>query len=236
MATAPTDDAAVAAPAVRRRHRRFVLRRVPYAIYDALRDIPENFGIRMSYLDGTLTLMSPEPGHDEGAEVLGLVVRGASAGMGLALKGMRSGTRRRGTAVYKGSGKEPDTSFSIGDHLRPMKSFRKMKKRKLDLEVDRPPDLAIEVDNSRSSQLALPIYARLGVPEVWRFDEDADQIHFHRLAGDAYIEVDRSVILPRLTPDLVIRALDMLDEGDDMDEYAYLERIKQWVEGLPDPA
>ena len=40
----------------------------------------------------------------------------------------------------------------------------------LDLTVDPPPDLAIEVDISRSSIDKLGIYADLGVPELWFYD------------------------------------------------------------------
>ena len=43
-------------------------------------------------------------------------------------------------------------------------------KKELDLAVDPPPDLAIEVDISRSSLNKLSIYADIGVPEVWLYD------------------------------------------------------------------
>ena len=38
----------------------------------------------------------------------------------------------------------------------------------IDLIVDTPPDLAIEIDNTSSSLNRMAIYAALGVPEVWR--------------------------------------------------------------------
>ena len=37
----------------------------------------------------------------------------------------------------------------------------------MDLRVDPPPDLVLEVDITRSSIPKLPIYAALGVPEAW---------------------------------------------------------------------
>src|SRR5204863_3892315 len=40
----------------------------------------------------------------------------------------------------------------------------------LDLAVDPPPDLAIEVEISRDSLNRHRIYAALGVPELWRYD------------------------------------------------------------------
>jgi hypothetical protein len=40
----------------------------------------------------------------------------------------------------------------------------------LDFAIDPPPDLAVEVDVSRSSLGKLNLYAAFGVPEVWRYD------------------------------------------------------------------
>jgi len=45
-------------------------------------------------------------------------------------------------------------------------------KDKLDLRIDPPPDLAIEVEISPPDVARVPIYAALGVPEVWRYDEE----------------------------------------------------------------
>ena len=206
------------------------LRDVDWETYCQLRDEPANYHIRMAYLDGTLTLMSPEFIHDEGAESLGLLIRGVTSGLGLTVKGIRTTTLRRGTARRKGSGKEPDNAFYLGENERLMRNARK--KGKLDLDVDPPPDLAIEVDNRNDSEAALPIYARLGVPEVWRYDVREHSLWFGRLEGQAYVEVDRSVALPRLTPSLVLQALDVFDEGE-MDENAWLEWLKGWARSLP---
>ncbi len=77
------------------------------------------------------------------------------------IKGTRTTTLRRGTARRKGAGKEPDNAFYIGENERRMR-----KNKTLDLTVDPPPDVAIEVDNTRNSKRALAIYARVGVPEA----------------------------------------------------------------------
>ena len=42
-------------------------------------------------------------------------------------------------------------------------------KGEINLLIDPPPDLALEVDVTRSSIPKLPIYRALGVPEVWRW-------------------------------------------------------------------
>jgi Uma2 family endonuclease len=225
IARAPAGTGAAASNAV-------TLVNVDWETYCKLRDEPANDRVRMSYLDGTLTLMSPEYVHDEGAQILGLLLRGVTAGLGLEILGTRTTTLRRGTAPLKGSGKEPDNAFYIGESERPMRNLKK--KGKLDLEVDPPPDLAIEVDNSRDSEASLPIYARLGVPEVWRYDARGGSLWFGRLEGGSYREVNRSVCLPRLTSSLVLEALGVLDEGE-MGENAWSEWVKNWARNLPGP-
>jgi Uma2 family endonuclease len=214
---------------------------VEWETYCRLRDDPSNDHLRMTYLDGTLTIMSPDPIHEEAADLLALVVRGTAAGSGLAIKGLRTTTLRRGITPRKGSGKDPDNAFYVGPHVEPMSSFRKRKKEgqepksKLDLNVDRPPDLAIEIDNSRDSADSLPVYARLGLPEVWRYDVDDDAIRFLRLGPDGYAEIDRSLCLPKLTPMLVIQALDLLDAMPTYNEVAYLDQVREWARSLPEP-
>ena len=52
-------------------------------------------------------------------------------------------------------------------------SFPDPRQGAIDLDVDPPPDLAVEVEISRSALDRMGIYAALGVPEVWRFDGEA---------------------------------------------------------------
>jgi Uma2 family endonuclease len=208
-----------------------VLQGISWKTYLKLRDNPENYHVRMTYLDGELILMSPEPIHEEGADLLGLLIRGVTSGLGLEVKGIRTTTLRQGSGRKKGSGKEPDNAFYIGANERRMRNLRK--KGKLDLAIDPPPDLAIEVDHKADSASALVLYARLGVPEVWRYDVKNRALWFGRLEGPAYVEVGRSVALPRLTPALVLHTLDVFDEGE-MDENAWFDWIKTWARELPE--
>ena len=53
----------------------------------------------------------------------------------------------------------------------------------MDLAVDPPPDLAIEIDITSSSVDREEIYAALGVPEIWRYDGDTLRIFLLRLDG-----------------------------------------------------
>ena len=50
------------------------------------------------------------------------------------------------------------------------------------------PDLVVEVDIHHDSRDNYPIYATLGVSEIWRYDGAAATIHY--LKGNDYIEVE----------------------------------------------
>src|SRR5439155_19201164 len=60
---------------------------------------------------------------------------------------------------------EPDNSF----YLEHWQAAHQMEG-PFDPAMHPPPDLAIEIDISRRSIAKEPIYAALGVPELWRFD------------------------------------------------------------------
>ncbi len=203
---------------------------VDWETYTKLRDEPANDRIRMTYLDGTLIQMSPEIIHDRDIYLFDVLILGVAAGHGLGSMGIRSATlRRAGDAPIKGSGKEPDAAFYIGENERRLRG-----RKDLDLAVDPPPDLAIEIENKHDAELGLPVYARIGVPELWRYDVRRRSLWFGRLDDNHYREVDRSVILPRLTPSLVLEALDARDENDRGD-FDWLVWLTGWARALPEP-
>jgi Uma2 family endonuclease len=65
-----------------------------------------------------------------------------------------------------------------------------------DHTIDPPPDLAIEVDITRRSIPREPIYAALGVPELWRFEKQRLVVRI--LQGDSYVDSDASLSFPFL--------------------------------------
>jgi len=73
-----------------------------------------------------------------------------------------------------------------------------------DRMIDPPPDLALEVEVSRSVLDRLGIYAKLRIPEVWRFDGATIRILF--LGPDGrYVEGERSRALPFLSVQELVR-------------------------------
>lgn len=194
---------------------RVTLGDVSWEVYKALRDAPANRHVRMSYQDGRLELMSPLYRHELYAGRLAKVVLAVTGVLGIPCQESRATTFRRkgkGKGRAKGKGAEADTSFYIANEP----SVRG--KLKIDLKRDPPPDLAIEVDETTESGSKLPIFAALCVPEVWRFDTEDESLWMGRLLDDgSYLECERSVSLPMLTPERIInwlRRSTLLSESD----------------------
>lgn len=93
--------------------------------------------------------------------------------------------------IRKAKGAEPDTSFYVQN------AARIIGKRQIDLESDPPPDVVVEIDVSNTSSSKFPIYAALGVPEIWLYD--GRETRFYQLAGRTYQETPRGLAFPALT-------------------------------------
>jgi Uma2 family endonuclease len=205
-----------------------VLRGISWKTYLKLRDNPNNYHIRMSYLDGTLILMSPQFIHDKYGRRFSLLVDMVTMALLIPLQGTGTTTlRRQGPGPRKGTGKEPDVGFYFGEN-----DVRMRNKDDINLDVDPPPDLAIEVDHKADSSKALKLYAKIGVPEVWRYKSKTKTLWFGRLAGDTYESIDRSLNLPRLTPALVVQAL---EEAERVGETDWKPWLRAWAVELPEP-
>jgi Uma2 family endonuclease len=98
-------------------------------------------------------------------------------------------------------------------------------KNKLDLAVDPPPDLAVEVDISPPDLAKRPIYAALGVPEVWRYD-GRRVIPMHRQA-DGYAEAEKSLSFPRFPMD---RLNEFLSIGLATSQSAAVRAMRNWLQ------
>jgi Uma2 family endonuclease len=198
-----------------------ILHGVPYSVYATLSDEEANDKLRMTYFDGTLEIMSPEYRHEVGARRLGLIVLAVTTELDIPCQGAGSTTfRRGGHDIRKGHGKEPDESFYLANAPRILGNTT------INLEVDPPPDLWIEVDNRGSSRGRLPVYAALGVLEVWRYRVRRGELRFIHLVEGAYEPLDRSLALPMLTPALVLEALAL---GADLSESRWNRRLREWV-------
>jgi Uma2 family endonuclease len=97
-------------------------------------------------------------------------------------------------------GIEPDECFYIQN------AARTIGKDRLDLTIDPPPDLAIEIDVT--SKTGLEAYRALGVPELWRFEDG--KLRISLLQDGGYRDADFSPIFPGLPiVDLVSQSIEL---------------------------
>jgi hypothetical protein len=201
-----------------------VLRGVPSRTYVRLMRVHDNRHLRMTYYNGTLEIASVRLLLHERARIeLDMVVRAVACELSVAYTGVGSTTfHRAGDGPFKGHGKEPDEGYYFANvgHV--------LGTRELSLDRgDLPPDLWIEVDGRPAQTGQLPLYAALGVPELWRYRARRGVLKFLQLThGGKYVPMDRSLSLPMLTPSVVLEAV-ALNRG--LSDSAWNRRLRGWV-------
>ncbi|HEX8199546.1 MAG TPA: Uma2 family endonuclease [Isosphaeraceae bacterium] len=196
--------------------RRFVLYDVSWRFYEAFLAEMAERRIFLTYDRGTLEIMSPSEKLGRSSCLIGRMVELLTEELEIPVDGLGMTTFRR---EDRERGLEPDECYYIRNE--PLVRG----KDEIDLTVDPPPDLAIEVDVSRNSLKKLDVYAALGFPEVWRFD--GTTIHVHVLQGDGrYAVGGTSASFPFLPMAQLGRFLQM---APTMDKTSWARAFREWV-------
>jgi Uma2 family endonuclease len=174
---------------------RIFLSGVSWKTYLSLRNATENDHLRMTYDRGALEIMSPSSKHELVSYLMGRMIDQWTLHFEIDIRAGRSTTFHRKDLE---KGLEPDNCYWITHQL------QMRDKDKVNLRRDPPPDLVLEVDVSWSSIPKLPIYAAMGVPEVWHWNDD-DNLEVLRLAkGPKYKVCKDSRELPKFPFALVM--------------------------------
>jgi len=140
---------------------------------------------RINYYNGTLEIMSPLPVHERWKRLIAAMVE-------IILKAQKRAWEPLGSTTFKrktmAAGLEPDDCFYIQNYRAVIGKDR------IDLDVDPPPDLAIEAD--LTSQTQRETYEALGVPELWIYGQDKLKIYV--LRNGTYEESAISPTFPEL--------------------------------------
>ena len=160
-----------------------------------------------------VTLMAPSWVHEEMSQHVWYLVTSVAAALSIPCVG-------GGGATWSPPGShrvEADQSFYLG---RAALRFRETKReRRAGLTdaftADNPPQLVVEIERTSGDAGKPDVYRLLGVDEAWRIDvsrEPSLAVEFLDLQHpDGWRAVDRSTILPGLTPALIARALEAAD-------------------------
>lgn len=184
-----------------------------------LAELGDEYHVRVSYANDCVEVMSPLPQHEEFAETIRVLVREITRNLGLKLEARGSMTIRN---AWQRQGVEPDTCFYI------QHAARIIGQRTLDFTVDPPPDIVVEIDITNASQVKFPIYANLGVPEIWCYN--GETMTFRVLVGTAYIIVPNSQALP-LLPSTVLAEWIAQSKVEGQD--AALDAVRAWLQAQP---
>ena len=184
---------------------RFVICGVDWVTYEAISQALGNRPTRLTFDGENLELTSPSPIHEWYASQIGRLLETLAFELGLPIRSGGSTTFKR-KAIERGL--EPDECFWIQNE--PAVRGRM----ELDLLVNHPPDLAVEIDISRSSLDRLSIYARLRIPEVWAFNGESLRILVLQADG-RYSETSVSRCLPQLPVQEMVQFLQPDSDVDD---------------------
>ena len=188
--------------------------RQPGSNYVSLRDADENRNTRMTFDRGRLELMSPTRLHERVRILIGHCLLVWFQEMQIRFQSCGSMTFRREDLQC---GLEPDNCYYI-KHEAAVRD-----REELDLTVDPPPDLAIEVDITSSSINRLSIYAAFGVPEIWRWHDE--KLTVYRLGPEGDIRKrTNSQALPGFSVD---RTAEFIRERTFIDEMTFIDEFRR---------
>lgn len=199
--------------------RAIFLREVPWAAYQSLRRAQANNHLRMVYDRGDLEVMSPLKRHGKIATLLDHMIHAWTRHCKMEIESGRDMTCDR-EELEKGL--EPDLCYWIANQ--PLVCG----KDEIDWQTDPPPDLALEVDITRSSIPKLPIYEALRIPEVWCW---RNRLEVLRHQGEHYISVPESLSLPGFPLQLTS---EFIEQRNSEGENALLERFAAAIANFPE--
>jgi Uma2 family endonuclease len=151
-------------------------------------------GVKFAYLDGILEIMTVSPEHEDTKGTIRALIEAY-----MREKDIRFYIRGGPTLGSQelGARKEPDESYN--------------------LNTKNPiPDLAIEVIFTSGGIDILQLYKRIGVPEVWLWEDGSLNIY---CLQEEYQRVDRSTLLPDLDLALLKRYITYHDQYDAVKEF-----------------
>jgi len=195
-----------------------VLQDVPWEAYEQLlEDLPDRPGVRITYDQGKVEIMSPLRKHEKCKDFVGDLIKALADELDRSIESSGSTTWKRKNDA---KGTEPDLCFHIAN------AERVIGKHELDLTVDPPPDLAVEIDVTNESFSKFPIYATFGVPEIWRYIDKRKSVVMYELRDNAYMEIQASRSFPVVTPEALAR---FIEQGHAEGRKKALGAFRHWL-------
>jgi Uma2 family endonuclease len=195
---------------------RIIIHGVDWGDYQKMLQIVGDRRIHVTYDEGTMEVRMPSQEHERSAQLLGFFIPQLADELEVDFEPLGMTTWKR-SDVEKGL--ESDQCYYIRNEAIVRERVE------LDLEVDPPPDLAVEVDITSSSLNRMGIYAELAVPELWRYD--GRNLTMYQLQPDGeYRACETSLSFPGLRPADVERFIEV---GRTTAKRQWAREIRAWV-------
>ncbi|MBE9055694.1 Uma2 family endonuclease [Sphaerospermopsis sp. LEGE 08334] len=194
---------------------RVLLENVTWTELEAiLEELGEHRAAKIAYDQGILEIMTPLPEHEFDKEIISDLIKALLEELDIEFLSLGSTTFKN---QFMEKGIEPDQCFYIQNE-RLVRG-----KKRLDLTIDPPPDLALEIDVT--SRTHPNIYEALKVPELWRFENGKLQINV--LVDGNYVVSQSSLNFPGLPLlDVIPR---YLESSGINGRNATIKRFRSWV-------
>ncbi|MBD2450631.1 Uma2 family endonuclease [Nostoc sp. FACHB-152] len=179
-----------------------------------LNELSASRRLRLTYNRGNLEIMVPSPEHERYKKILGRFVETLSEELEISIDPLGSTTFKRPDSI----GAEPDECFYIGN----INVIRG--KKRIDLQLDPPPDLVIEIDITSGSKNRFEVYAAMGVPEIWLYNGTKFTINI--LQNNEYVSVNQSLAFPNLP---LLEIADFLAQVEQKDYLDLVREFRNWV-------
>ncbi|HZS04964.1 MAG TPA: Uma2 family endonuclease [Blastocatellia bacterium] len=183
---------------------------------ELLEAVSEAGGLRISFDDGTLQVMTLSTKHEFYADLILRMVSQVSLRFRIKVLSFGSATMKK---RRKRKGLEPDGCFYVqtADAL--------SNKIEIDFSTDPPPDIAVEIDIRHNSLPKFPIYTAFGIPEIWRWDGQA--LTIYTLEQNRYSPAPASIALPMLTSEALTG---FLSRAQNEGQYEVLLAFEDWLD------
>ena len=197
-------------------NQRLILQGISWDFYEQLlNEFESSNALHFAYDNGILEVEVPLGKHEIPIRLLADLVSNLCVEKDIEVRNVGSTTFRKRA---KAKGIEPDTAFYIQNAARVSGLLD------LDLSKNPFPDLAIEVDVTSPSLNKMPIYAGLGISEIWLYK--GKNVEFLQLIGEKYVPIKSSIALPFLSSE---KATEFLQNGLKETFNKWVKDVRKWA-------
>lgn len=181
---------------------------------DILLELGESRSSRISYYQDTLEIMTPLPEHERTKVILSDLIKVLLDELDMNWESLGSTTFKREDMK---AGVEPDDCFYI-------KHYQQMiGKNRIDLTIDSPPDLVLEIDVT--SKTKINAYQSLKVPEIWKYHNN--KLEIYCLQNEQYMLSQNSLNFPNFPVQETMKRF--LEMSQTIGISRTLKEFREWV-------